>query len=156
MGTGERILYYLEQNRMQQKELAEKINMDTAVLNRIIKNRRPARSEELSNIANVLGTSMDELEGRVPGSDSSISPLEGFDKTPQAQSALGGTSKRAFQPGASFWHTSDARGKSAMAVAASPASILMRAEQDLTPEKRKILEDMAKVLLGDDTKEQRQ
>lgn len=36
--------------------------------------------------------------------------------------------------------------------APAPPTILMRAEQDLPPEKRKLLEDMAKALLGSDEK----
>lgn len=64
MSIGKRILYYLERNEMQQKELAQKINLDAAVLNRIIKESRPARDNELSAIANVFNISTDELLGR--------------------------------------------------------------------------------------------
>ena len=64
MGDGDRILRLLERNEMQQKELAEKINMDAAVLNRIIKNRRPLRSDELLAIANVFRVSTDYLLGK--------------------------------------------------------------------------------------------
>lgn len=63
MGIGSRIAYYLERNEMQQKELAEKINMDTSVLSRIINERRPIRSEELAAIAKVFGITMDKLAG---------------------------------------------------------------------------------------------
>ena len=63
MGVGRRIAYYLERNEMQQKELAEKINMDTSVLNRIINERRPIRSEELAAISKVFGITMDKLAG---------------------------------------------------------------------------------------------
>lgn len=64
MGDGDRILRLLERNEMQQKELAEKINIDAAVLNRIIKNRRPLRSDELLAIANVFRVSTDCLLGK--------------------------------------------------------------------------------------------
>lgn len=110
MSVGKRILYYLERNEMQQKELAQKINLDAAVLNRIIKGSRPARDNELSAIANVFNISVDELLGR---------------DAPKAIPAK---------------------------EAPAPPTILMRAEQDLPPEKRKLLEDMAKALLGSDEK----
>ena len=64
MDIGNRILYFLERNELKQKELAEKINVDPAVLNRIIKNRRHVRHDELEAIANVFHISVDELLGR--------------------------------------------------------------------------------------------
>lgn len=64
MGDGDRLLRLLQNNEMQQKELAEKIDMDPAVLNRVIKNRRPLRSDELSSIADVFGVTTDSLLGR--------------------------------------------------------------------------------------------
>ena len=72
MSIGKRIAYYLEQNNMQQKELAEKINMDTSVLNRIINNRRPIRSDELWAIAKVFGITMDKLAGLSPDLPSGV------------------------------------------------------------------------------------
>lgn len=61
MAIGDKILYYLEKHEMQQKELAEKICIDPAVLNRIVKNRRPVRSDELEAIANVFHVPADAL-----------------------------------------------------------------------------------------------
>lgn len=66
MGIGDRIQHYLDENDMQQKELAEKIYMNPVVLNRIIKNRRPVRSDELAAIAKVLNITMDKLAGLSP------------------------------------------------------------------------------------------
>lgn len=63
MGIGERIQRYLDANDMQQKELAEKIWINPTVLNRIIKNRRPIRSDELAAIAKVFHITTDELLG---------------------------------------------------------------------------------------------
>ena len=64
MGIGERIQYYLDLNDMQQKELAEKIRINPVVLNRIIKNHRPIRGDELSAIAKVFRVSTDYLLGK--------------------------------------------------------------------------------------------
>ena len=66
MSIGSRIRYYMEQNNLQQKELASKINMDTSVLNRIINNRRPVRSDELAALAKALNMTMDKLAGLSP------------------------------------------------------------------------------------------
>lgn len=66
MSIGSRIRYYMEQSNLQQKELAEKINMDASVLNRIVNGRRPVRSDELAAMAKVFGISMDKLAGLSP------------------------------------------------------------------------------------------
>jgi len=64
MSVGDQIVRYREIQEIQQKELAEKIGIDAAVLNRIEKNRRPIRGDELSSIANVFGVTTDALLGR--------------------------------------------------------------------------------------------
>ncbi len=75
MDVGDRISYYLDRKEMQQKDLAKKINMDPAVLNRIIKNSRPARGTELADIADVLGVSIEDLLGRkIPASTVEVQP----------------------------------------------------------------------------------
>ena len=66
MSIGSRIRYFMEQADIQQKELAQKINMDASVLNRIVNDRRPVRSDELAAIAKVLNITMDKLAGLSP------------------------------------------------------------------------------------------
>lgn len=63
MGIGEKIAYYLFEKDMQQKELAERINMNPSVLNRIIKGSRPIRTDELEAIANVFHVTPNTLYG---------------------------------------------------------------------------------------------
>jgi len=82
MGIGERIQYYLDKHDMQQKELAEKIWIDPSVLNRIIKNRRPIRSDELSAIAKVFNISADELLGANTPIITNLQPIENMRRVP--------------------------------------------------------------------------
>jgi len=82
MGIGERIQRYLDENEMQQKELAEKIWIDPSVLNRIIKNRRPIRSDELSAIAKVFNVTTDELLGEKTPIITNLKPIENMRRVP--------------------------------------------------------------------------
>ena len=61
MTIGERIAYVREQREVLQKDLAKAIDIDPVVLNRIEKNKRPVRAEELKAIANYFDVSTDYL-----------------------------------------------------------------------------------------------
>ena len=63
MTIGENIQYLREEKGMTQKELAERINISYSVMNRIESGERPARDEEIKNIAKALGVSSDYLLG---------------------------------------------------------------------------------------------
>jgi repressor LexA len=82
MGIGERIQYYLDLNDMQQKELAEKIWINPVVLNRIIKNHRPIRGDELSAIAKVFNITTDELLGKKTPIITNLQPIENMRRVP--------------------------------------------------------------------------
>lgn len=64
MTTGETIACIRESRGVLQKELARAIDVDPVVLNRIEKNKRPARGDELKAIADYFNVSTDYLLGR--------------------------------------------------------------------------------------------
>ncbi|QSB09704.1 helix-turn-helix transcriptional regulator [Lysinibacillus fusiformis] len=60
-----------------QKELANRVNLNVSVMNRIESNERPLKDNELLNLANVLVVSSDYLLGRT---DTSIPTTEEKDE----------------------------------------------------------------------------
>ncbi|GAY74231.1 LexA family protein [Lentilactobacillus kosonis] len=64
LAIGTRIRQLRTQKKLSQKDLANKINLNRAVLNRIENGTRPIRDTELLAIANVLGVTADYLLGR--------------------------------------------------------------------------------------------
>lgn len=97
MGIGERIQRYLDEHDMQQKELAEKIWIDPSVLNRIIKNRRPIRSDELSAIAKVFNISTDELLGENTPLITNLQPIKDMRRVPIIGVVRCGASRCAYE-----------------------------------------------------------
>ncbi|MEK4704912.1 MULTISPECIES: helix-turn-helix domain-containing protein [Bacillus] len=61
LAVGERIIKLREQKQWNQKELAQKINMNVSVMNRIEKGTRPLTDTEIVKIAEVFGVSTDYL-----------------------------------------------------------------------------------------------
>lgn len=61
MKINDRIKNLREENNIDQKTLAEKIGLNTSVMNRIELGSRPVRDEELSKIADFFGVSVDYL-----------------------------------------------------------------------------------------------
>lgn len=60
---GERISILREKKNISQKELADRINVNKSVMNRIESGERPVRDEELKSISTVLGVTADYLLG---------------------------------------------------------------------------------------------
>ena len=73
MTTGERIANLRESRDVLQKELAKAIDVDPVVLNRIEKNKRPVRGEELKAIAEYFKVSTDYLLGNESPPDKRLS-----------------------------------------------------------------------------------
>lgn len=63
MDIGARIVELRERSGMKQYELAQKANMNPAVLNRIETGKRPARDDEIKTIARIFRVSTDYLLG---------------------------------------------------------------------------------------------
>lgn len=77
MTIGEKIAYIREQREVLQKELAKAIDVAPEILNRIEKNKRPVRAEELKAIADYFEVSTDYLlERETPNSKSNINEDE--------------------------------------------------------------------------------
>ncbi|MFP9128516.1 helix-turn-helix domain-containing protein [Niallia sp. BSM11] len=66
MNIGERIAFLRENKGMKQKELAEKADINTSVMNRIEKGTRPLTDNEIVKISKILEVSTDYLLGRAP------------------------------------------------------------------------------------------
>lgn len=64
MFLGQRIVSLREEHDLTQKELAEKLDFNRSVLNRIEQGIRPCRDDELKKIANFFDVSADYLLGR--------------------------------------------------------------------------------------------
>ncbi|GLC88226.1 helix-turn-helix domain-containing protein [Lysinibacillus piscis] len=64
MDIGKRIVSLRERRGWTQKELANRVNLNVSVMNRIESNDRPIKDSELLNLANVLEVSTDYLLGR--------------------------------------------------------------------------------------------
>lgn len=64
MTLSERIVYLRECLDITQTELAKRLQMNRAVLNRIEKGTRHARADELERIVDVFGCSLDYILGR--------------------------------------------------------------------------------------------
>lgn len=85
MTTGKMVANIRESRGALQKELAGVINMNSVVLNRIEKDKRPARGDELKAIADYFDVSTDYLLGRdnlnrnTPLSNKQKKLLSGFD-----------------------------------------------------------------------------
>ena len=85
MTTGKLISDIRESNGVLQKELARAINVDPVVLNRIEKDKRPARGDEIKAIADYFDVTADYLLGRKtanyspPLSDEQSSLLKKYD-----------------------------------------------------------------------------
>lgn len=73
MTIGGRIKKIRERLGYSQKQLAHKVGLNISVLNRIELDKRPARSEELAKIAEILEVSTDYLSGY---EKSTLSPNE--------------------------------------------------------------------------------
>lgn len=76
MNIGKIIQSLREEKDLNQKELADKINISYSVMNRIESGERPARDEEIRKIADVLEVSTDYLLGRTNIKNLNISPEE--------------------------------------------------------------------------------
>jgi len=63
MSIGEKIIQLRSTHNMQQKELADKLEINASVLNRIEKGTRPIRDEEITAIAKIFNVSTDYLLG---------------------------------------------------------------------------------------------
>ena len=84
MSVSSNIVKLREQQGLNQKELAESLNMNRSVLNRIENGTRPVRDDELKVIADYFNVSADYLLGRdtpkAPAlSDEQTNVLKGFD-----------------------------------------------------------------------------
>lgn len=64
MDIGKRIITLREKRGWTQRELANRININVSVMNRIESNDRPVKDCELLTLANVLDVSTDYLLGR--------------------------------------------------------------------------------------------
>lgn len=64
MDIGKRIVSLREIKGWTQRELANRVNLNVSVMNRIESNERPVKDTELINFANVLDVSTDYLLGR--------------------------------------------------------------------------------------------
>lgn len=67
MTVGEKITMLRESNGVLQKELAKAIDIDPVVLNRIEKNKRPIRGDEVKAVADFFNVTADYLLGRNGG-----------------------------------------------------------------------------------------
>lgn len=63
MNIGGRIKYLREQIDMSQKQLSERANINTSVMNRIESGERPVRDEELITFSKIFNVSTDYLLG---------------------------------------------------------------------------------------------
>ena len=84
MSVASNIVQLREGRGLNQKELAESLNMNRSVLNRIENGTRPVRDDELKIIADFFNVSADYLLGRetpkAPAlSDEQTTLLKGFD-----------------------------------------------------------------------------
>ncbi|WP_312126317.1 helix-turn-helix domain-containing protein [Lysinibacillus boronitolerans] len=77
MDIGKKIISLREKRGWTQKELANRVNLNVSVMNRIESNERPIKDNELLNLANVLDVSTDYLLGRI---DNSTPPPEEKDE----------------------------------------------------------------------------
>jgi transcriptional regulator with XRE-family HTH domain len=66
MFLGQRIVNLREEHDLTQKELAEKLDFNRSVLNRIEQGTRPCRDDELKKLADFFDVSADFLLGRPP------------------------------------------------------------------------------------------
>ncbi|MED4530942.1 helix-turn-helix transcriptional regulator [Metabacillus fastidiosus] len=66
MHVGERIILLREKKGWKQKDLAEKVDINSSVMNRIEKGTRPLVDEEIKKIAVALGVTTDYLLGYQP------------------------------------------------------------------------------------------
>lgn len=64
MDIGKKIISLREKRGWTQRELANRVNLNVSVMNRIESNERPIKDSELLNFANVLEVSTDYLLGR--------------------------------------------------------------------------------------------
>ncbi|MEK4228930.1 helix-turn-helix domain-containing protein [Solibacillus sp. FSL H8-0538] len=64
MDIGKKIISLREKIGWTQRELANRLNINVSVMNRIESNERPVKDSELLNLANVLDVSTDYLLGR--------------------------------------------------------------------------------------------
>lgn len=64
MPIGENIIYLRERKGWTQRELANRVGLNTSVMNRIESGERPAKDEEIVKLATVLDTTTDFLLGR--------------------------------------------------------------------------------------------
>jgi repressor LexA len=65
MDVGQKIVHLREERDLTQKELAEKLEFNRSVLNRIEKGTRPIRDDELKKVADFFDVSIDYLLGRL-------------------------------------------------------------------------------------------
>jgi transcriptional regulator with XRE-family HTH domain len=76
MDIGKRIISLREKRGWTQRELANRVNLNVSVMNRIESNDRPVKDSELINLANVLEVTTDYLLGRSETSEPSTSEKE--------------------------------------------------------------------------------
>lgn len=70
MDTAQRIVQLRSDKNWTQKELAEHVNINVSVMNRIESGDRPIKGNELSAVATVLDVTTDYLLGRTEKTDS--------------------------------------------------------------------------------------
>lgn len=69
MNVGKKIISLREKRGWTQRELANRVNINVSVMNRIESNDRPVKDNELVHLANVLEVSTDYLLGRTDTPD---------------------------------------------------------------------------------------
>ena len=76
MNIGRKIISLREKRGWTQRELANRVNLNVSVMNRIESNDRPIKDSELLNLANVLEVSTDYLLGRTNTPEPTTKPQQ--------------------------------------------------------------------------------
>jgi len=76
MNIGKKIISLREKKGWTQRELANRVNINVSVMNRIESNDRPVKDSELIALANVLDCSTDYLLGRTDSAESTTKPQD--------------------------------------------------------------------------------
>ena len=76
MNIGRKIISLREKRGWTQRELANRVNLNVSVMNRIESNDRPVKDSELLNLANVLEVSTDYLLGRTNTPEPTTKPQQ--------------------------------------------------------------------------------
>jgi len=76
MNVGKKIISLREKKGWTQKELANRVNINVSVMNRIESNERPVKDNELLALANILDCTTDYLLGRTNTPEPSTKPQD--------------------------------------------------------------------------------